>query len=34
MIYQIKFTDIALQDLKTLKRSEPSAYKKALKLID
>lgn len=33
MSYFLDFTDIALSDLARLKRSEPAAYKKALKLI-
>lgn len=34
MVYNLYFTDTALRDLATLKRSEPIAYKKALKLCD
>jgi len=33
MIFDIDFTDTALRDLVWLKRHEPAAYKKALKLI-
>ncbi len=33
MKYKLDFTDDALEDLKLLKRHEPAAYKKALKLI-
>lgn len=34
MSYFLDFTDIAISDLARLKRSEPAAYKKALKLIE
>lgn len=34
MSYFLDFTDIAISDLAQLKRSEPAAYKKALKLIE
>lgn len=34
MNYALEFTDTALSDLSLLKRNEPAAYKKALKLID
>lgn len=33
MTYQVVFTDIAQSHLKMLQRDEPSAYKKALRLI-
>ena len=33
MKYQVEFTDIALADLQSLKRSEPKSYSKALALI-
>lgn len=33
MKYQVQYTDIALEDLKLLKKHEPDSYKKALKLI-
>lgn len=34
MNYELNFTDTALKDLTFLKRNEPTAYKKALKLLD
>lgn len=34
MNYELNFTDAALKDLALLKRNEPTAYKKALKLLD
>lgn len=34
MVFDIDFTETALRDLAWLKRHEPAAYKKALKLID
>lgn len=34
MTYELDFTETALQDLAWLKRHEPSAYKKALRLIE
>lgn len=34
MVYELDFTDTALRDLAWLKRNEPAAYKKALKLME
>lgn len=34
MRYEVFYTDSALEDLKWLKQKEPTAYKKALKLIE
>lgn len=34
MVYELNFTDTALKDLADLKRNEPAAYKKALKLLE
>lgn len=34
MVYSLQFTETALADLAYLKRHEPAAYKKALKLLE
>ena len=33
MIYNVTFSDDAKEDIKLLKRNEPSAYKKLIKLL-
>ena len=34
MVYEIRFTDLALQGLAKLAKSEPKAYQKALRFIE
>ena len=34
MVYEIRFTDLALQRLAKLAKSEPKAYQKALRFIE